>query len=50
MGALGVIRHQLDRVEVAAAAEGIGRGLPTDQGWSATDWVRRTEAAAAPAR
>lgn len=49
MGLMGVIRHQLDRVEVAAAREGIDRGLHTDQGWSATDWVRRTEADSAPA-
>ncbi|MEO9151698.1 MAG: DUF222 domain-containing protein [Lapillicoccus sp.] len=46
--ALGRLRTVLDRVEVAAVGEAIGRGLPKDVGLSSVDWVVAAEGADSP--
>lgn len=49
LGVVAAARHQLDRIEVALTAEGVARGLHTDGGYSAVDWLARCEAAVVPA-
>ena len=46
---LGRLRAGTDRVEVAAVAEAVDRGLPTEQGWGTVDWIMRHESRQAPA-
>lgn len=45
---IGQIRQLTDVAEVAVAREGIGRGLPTEEAWSAHDWVSVSEGRRAP--
>ncbi len=45
---VGEIRQLTEAAEVAAAREGIGRGLPTEEAWSAQDWVSVSEGRRAP--
>ncbi len=48
LAVVGVARHVLARVEVYAAAEALGRGLHTDIGARAPDWLTATLAQEAP--
>ena len=45
---IGEIRQRTEVAEVAVAREGIGRGLPTEEAWSAHDWVSVSEGRRAP--
>ncbi|WP_050668916.1 HNH endonuclease signature motif containing protein [Luteipulveratus halotolerans] len=40
---VAAVRAVLDRVEVAAVREGVSRGLQTEHGYGAVDWVRRCQ-------
>ncbi len=46
---LGQLRQLMDVAEVALVGEGLERGLPAQESWSANDWVTRAKAANAPA-
>ncbi len=45
---IGEIRQLTDVAEVTVAREGIGRGLPAEEAWSAHDWVSVSEGRRAP--
>ncbi len=45
---VGRLRASSERLEVATVAEAITRGVPTQDGWGAHDWVSRVESAEAP--
>ncbi|WP_170226371.1 HNH endonuclease signature motif containing protein [Rudaeicoccus suwonensis] len=44
---VGRARAALEQAEAALVAEGIGRGLPRDEGLSSVDWIRTHEGACA---
>lgn len=46
---VGQMRQLMDLAEVALVGEGLERGLPAQDSWSAHDWVTRAEGARAPA-
>ena len=45
---IGRLRAASERVEVAAVAEAMTRGVPTQEGWGVHDWVTRRESVEAP--
>lgn len=45
---IGEIRQLTEVAEVALAREGIGRGLPAEEAWTAHDWVSVSEGRRAP--
>lgn len=49
IGALGQVRHELSRVEAHASGEAIARGLATDRGMGAVDFLTRAHSEHAPA-
>lgn len=48
LSAVGQLRQLLDLAEVTLVREGLERGLPAQDSWSAHDWVSRAEAERAP--
>ena len=46
---LGRLRAASERLEVGVVTEALERGLPTEQGWGAHDWVARHASTTAPA-
>ncbi|WP_338751770.1 HNH endonuclease signature motif containing protein [Janibacter alittae] len=48
LATVGALRQLLDVAEVALVREGLERGLPAQESWSAQDWVCRAEAQRAP--
>ena len=45
---VGRLRASSERLEVATVTEALTRGVPTQDGWGAHDWVSRVESAEAP--
>lgn len=48
LSAVGQLRQLLDLAEVTMVREGLERGLPAQDSWSARDWVSTSEAERAP--